>query len=115
MEECGHIPVSDSQRVEAANARGRQRYCAGFKQLIVDQALKPSMSTAGLAMRNQINSNRLRRWVLLRTRHAHLTSASRLLPVTVARDPAPAAAVSGSRSGIEIELGGAPDAWPHER
>jgi transposase len=107
MEDSGHIPVWDGQRVEGANARGRQRYCAGFKQWIVDQALKPGVSTAGLAMRNQINANRLRRWVLLRTRRAHLAPALRLMPVTVAHERAPVATMSGSQPGIEIELGGA--------
>jgi transposase-like protein len=65
MEDCGHIPVWSGQRVERTNARGRHRYCVPFKAWIVEKALQPGMSTAGLAMRNQVNANQLRRWVKL--------------------------------------------------
>ncbi len=105
MEDCGHIPEWGGQRVERTNARGRHRYCAAFKEWIVEQALKPGMSSAGLAMRNQVNANQLRRWVLLHRRHADLPPGPRLLPVTLAPEPTPAVAVNRPPCVIEIELG----------
>ena len=61
------------ERITRTNARGRHSYCPPFKALIVEHALKPSMSTAGLAMRNEVNANQLRRWAKLhRLREAGL-------------------------------------------
>ena len=105
MEDSGHIPVFAGQRVARTNARGRHRYCEPFKTWLVEQALKPGMSTAGLAMRNQINANQLRRWVLLHRRCEVVGPVTRLLPVTVA--PELAVAVNPPQPGIEIEFGGA--------
>jgi transposase len=107
MEDCGHIPVWGGQRVERTNARGRHRYCAPFKEWIVEQARRPGISTAGLAMRNQVNANQLRRWVQLYRRCAGVEPQPGLLPVVVAREPALAAAVNQPQASIEIELGGA--------
>ena len=109
MDECGHIPVWAGQRVERTNARGRNTYCEAFKDWMVEQALRPGMSVAGLAMRNQVNANQLRRWALLHRRCPKDASAAHaLLPVTIAAQdvalPVP------SRAGgttVEIELAGA--------
>jgi transposase-like protein len=112
MEECGHIPVWGGQRVERTNVRGRHSYCAAFKAWMIEQAMRPQMSMAGLAMRNQVNANQLRRWVKLHRQGARgaATTAARLLPVTIAV-PAPAvpAAACPDRAAptIEIELAGA--------
>lgn len=85
MEGCGHIPVWAGQRVERTNARGRHAYCAAFKAWIVEQAMQPGMSMAGLAMRNQVNANQLRRWVTLHRRGTgDVAAAVKLLPVTIA-------------------------------
>ena len=65
MEHCGDMPVWSGQRVERTNVRGPHSYCAPFKSWIVEQALQPGRSLAGLAMRNQVNANQLRRWVKL--------------------------------------------------
>ena len=48
MEDRGHIPVLTGPRVERTNVRGRQSYCAPFKTWIVEQAMLPGMSMAGL-------------------------------------------------------------------
>ena len=85
MEDSGHIPVWSEQRVERTNARGRHTYCEPFKAWIVGQALRPGMSVAGLAMRNQVNANQLRRWVMLHQR-AWPAPSQALLPVTIARE-----------------------------
>ena len=107
MEDCGHMPVWTGQRVERTNARGRHRYCEAFKVWIVEEALKPGMSTAGLAMRNQVNANQLRRWVLLHGKREAETSLPRLLPVTVTPEPAQKVAINQPAQSIEIELAGA--------
>jgi transposase-like protein len=105
MEDSGHIPVWTGQRVERTNAGGRHRYCEPFKTWVVEQALTPGMSTAGLAMRNQINANQLRRWMLLHRRREGVVLPQRLLPVA---DQAPRVTGLGQQEpGIEIELGGA--------
>jgi len=108
MEASGHIPEWTGQRVVRTNARGRNSYCEPFKAWLIEQALKPGMSMAGLAMRNQVNANLLRRWVQLH----HLdvdkaASAPRLLAVTVAPQPVKATAAIQPQPCIEIELGGA--------
>jgi transposase-like protein len=103
MEGCGHIPVWTEQRVERTNARGRHRYCAPFKTWIVEQALQPGMSVAGLAMRNEINANQLRRWIKLRVHEGVGAPAARLLPVTIAAPSVPMG-VSGRSSGAPVEI-----------
>jgi transposase len=52
MEACGHNPVWEGQRVERTNARGRHTYVPAFKRWIVEQAMRPGMSVAGLALSN---------------------------------------------------------------
>lgn len=108
MEDCGHIPVWSGQRVERTNARGRHRYCVPFKAWIVQKALQPGMSTAGLAMRNQVNANQLRRWVKLHRQGTGGFAAAKLLPVTLAPHGVMAPTTSrSSGSSVEIELAGA--------
>ena len=104
MEDSGHIPVWTEQRVQRTNARGRHYYCEPFKAWIVEQAMKPGMSMAGLAMRNQVNANQLRRWVQLHRRDGE-AAATRLLPVTVATQEVPMRVPSCSQDiPVEIEL-----------
>lgn len=109
MENCGHIPVWSGPRVLRTNVRGRHIYCEPFKSWIVEQAMQPGMSMAGLAMRNQVNANQLRRWVKLHGQGAGgEATAARLLPVTIASHSAMVPATT-CRAGapLEIELGGA--------
>ena len=109
MEACGHIPVWSGQRVERTNVRGRHTYCEPFKSWMVEQAVVPGMSLAGLAMSNQVNANQLRRWVQLHgKRSAGPATASRLLPVTVVAQDAPTCTAPSDTGGtVEIELAGA--------
>jgi transposase len=95
--------------VERTNARGRHTYCAPFKAWIIEQAMQPGMSMAGLAMRNQVNANQLRRWVTLHRRGTGAVAATaRLLPVTIASDGVVAPATTCSAGApVEIELGSA--------
>ncbi|MFM8769951.1 MAG: IS66-like element accessory protein TnpA [Rubrivivax sp.] len=94
------------------NAAGRRAYNPEFKAWIVEQACVPGMTVAGLAMRNQVNANQLRHWVLLhqRGRSSAQTASPRLLPVTVADDSRSAGwpgAVPGRAAPVEIEWAGA--------
>lgn len=47
-------------RVERTNARGRHSYCAPSKTWIIEQAMEPRMSMAGVAMRSQVQHLALR-------------------------------------------------------
>jgi transposase len=108
MEDCGHIPVWSGQRVERTNARGRHAYCAPFKAWIVEQAMQPLMSMAGLAMRNQVNANQLRRWVTLHRRGTcDVAAAVKLLPVTIAAHGVVPTTTRSTGAPVEIELAGA--------
>lgn len=112
MEGNGHIPIWQGQSVLRTNAAGRRAYNPEFKAWIVEQACVPGMTVAGLAMRNQINANQLRHWVLLhqRGRSSAQTASPRLLPVTVADDSRSAGwpgAVPGRAAPVEIEWAGA--------
>ena len=108
MEDCGHIPVFAGQRVERTNARGRHRYCEPFKTWIVELAVRPGMSMAGLAMRNQVNANQLRRWVKLHGYGIGGMTASKLLPVTIAKHSAvPPTTNCAAGAPVEIEVAGA--------
>ena len=103
MDDSGHMPVWTGQRVERTNARGRHRYTPAFKAWIVEQALVPGMSVSGLAMRNQVNANQLRRWVTLRQR-ARMAPAPALLPVAVVAPTLPSSALDGHV--IELDVAG---------
>ena len=108
MQACGHTAVWSGQRKLRTNARGRHTYLPEFKRWIVEQALQPGVSLAGLAMGNQVNANQLRRWVQLHGKRADAPAAAeRLLPVTIAAAPMAVTASSGAEVAIEIELAGA--------
>ena len=110
MDDCGHIPAWTGERVQRTNVRGCHCYCEDFKAWIVEQAMRPGMSMAGLAMRNQVDANQLRRWVQLHRRQAHFqTSSARLLAVTVQAQTMTAPIPRDQRSvqvnaAVEIEL-----------
>ncbi len=88
---------------------GKRIFSIAFKVWLVDQASRPGVSVAGLALRNGVNANQLRHWMRLE----HLRSAAsapRMLPVTIAPAPEPAppmTPIEAQPSAIEIELGGA--------
>lgn len=111
MEVNGHIPIWQGLSVLRTNAAGRRAYNPDFKAWIVEQACQPGMSVAGLAMRNQVNANQLRHWVLLHQRGRSSTQAApRLLPVTVADDAQMAARPGdfpGRSAPVEIQWAGA--------
>ena len=109
MQDSGHTPDWQGERVERVKANGKRVFSTAFKVWLVRQAALPGVSVAALAMRHEINANQLRRWMRLE----HLAQPTRppaILPVTVvpqecAREPAvaPLEAVLP----IEIEFAGA--------
>jgi transposase len=108
MEACGHIPIWSGQRVERTNDRGRHTYCALFKAWIVEKAMQPGVSVAGLAMSNQVNANQLRRWVKLHGDGMGGVTASKLFPVTIAEHSTVAPTTScAAGAPVEIEVAGA--------
>lgn len=105
MEACGHTPVWEGQRVERTNARGRHTYVPAFKRWIVEQARRPGMSVAGLALSNQVNANQLRRWVQLHGKaSAGSNCAATLLPVTIVPQTVSAAPERLPAVAVEIEV-----------
>lgn len=107
MQACGHTPIWSGERVLRTNARGRHMYLPAFKRWIVEQAMQPGMSMAGLAMSNQVNANQLRRWVQLHGVRQLAPATPQLLPVTIASElPASTAVVSNAGIPVEIELDG---------
>ena len=64
---------------------------------------------AGLAMRNQVNANQLRRWVKLHREDqgGALTTTAQLLPVTIAARGVTMLTNGSTSAPVEIELAGA--------
>ena len=70
---------------------GKRIYVSAFKAWLVEQALKPEVSVAGLALRHGVNANQLRSWMKL---EHWQSSPHTLLPVTVVADARPAEVVA---------------------
>ncbi|WP_354320355.1 transposase [Pseudacidovorax sp. 1753] len=102
MQDSGHIPIWPGERFKSTNARRRHRYHAAFKDWIVQQPQLPGMSLAGLAMRNQINANQLRRWVVVLQRPRGAEPSPLMLPVTLAAAPLPTSVAASPRACIEL-------------
>jgi len=109
MKDCGHNPEWPGASVERVMRNGKRIFTTAFKVWLVEQASKPGVSVAGLALRHGVNANQLRHWMRL----GHLRSAAevpRMLAVTIAPVPEVAQAtmpIEARSSVIEIELGGA--------
>ena len=108
MQACGHTPIWSGQRTLRTNARGRHTYLPEFKHWMVERALQPGMSLAGLAMGNQVNANQLRRWVQLHGKRGDTpAAAARLLPVMIAAASTAVTSAPRAEVAVEIELAGA--------
>ena len=87
---------------------GKRIYVSAFKAWLVEQALRPEVSVAGLALRHGVNANQLRSWMKL---EHWQSSPPTLLPVTVVADARPAEVVATTNARqpetvMEIEVGG---------
>jgi transposase len=65
MQDSGRRSEWMGQTVERVLSNGKRVFSAPFKAWLVDEAIKPGTSVAGLALRHGINANLLRRWMLL--------------------------------------------------
>ena len=109
MQDSGHTPEWSGPKVERTMRNGKRIYVSAFKAWLVEQALKPGVSVAGLALRNGVNANQLRSWMKL---EHWQSSTPTLLPVAVVAEPQPvevtAAASARQPTGVmEVELCGA--------
>jgi len=87
---------------------GKRLYASSFKAWLVEQANKPGVSVAALALRHGINANQLRHWMKLG--HWQCAAPS-LLAVTVVPEAVSSATPlerpSHQAGTIEIEVSGA--------
>jgi transposase len=107
MQDSGHTSEWNGERVERVKANGKRVFSTAFKSWLVEQAGRPGVSVAALAMRHEINANQLRRWMRL----DHLVPPARapaVLPVVLAPQPCglePAAAIpQPARVSLPIEM-----------
>jgi len=93
--------------VRGHRRNGRTVYDREAKRELVRRVLQPGVSLAGTALAHGINANLLRRWVVLETGKASRAARreASLLPVAVAAEPKPDAAML--EGWIEIVLAGA--------
>jgi len=59
---------SGSLRVVQVLGNGKRRFDPVEKERLIDTALEPGVSIAGLALAHGVNANQLRNWVALRRR-----------------------------------------------
>jgi len=106
MQDSGHTPDWPGASVERVMRNGKRIFTTAFKTWLVEQAARPGVSVAGLAMKHGVNANQLRRWMKLQ----HLRGTSpvpALLPVTICESPAREAVPPSYVPTIEIEVAGA--------
>ena len=89
--------------VEKVDAAGRRWYTDGFKSDIVAQCLSPGASLAGVAVRNGLNPNLVRRWI--KGVQAQTRKLAPLLPVVLPVTACESASVDAPRDGIEVRIG----------
>lgn len=112
MQDSGHTSEWNGERVERVKANGKRVFSTAFKSWLVEQARRPGISVAALAMRHEINANQLRRWMRL-DHSVPPARAPAVLPVVLepqlcGQEPAVAVPQPARASlPIEIEVGGA--------
>lgn len=106
MQESGHTPDWQGQAVERVLSNGKRIFSSAFKRWLVEQASRPGVSVAGLALRFSVNANQLRRWIKLDAQVQ--THSPAILPVTLVQPGAHAVCMAPlPRAPIEVEIGGA--------
>lgn len=109
MQDSGHTPEWNGPTVERVMRNGKRIYVSAFKAWLVEQARKPGVSVAGLALRHDVNANQLRSW--MRLEHWQSLPPT-LLPVAVVSDARTAEVVAATNAHqpngvMEVELCGA--------
>jgi transposase len=108
MQSSGHTPDWSGPSVERVMRNGKRIYVLAFKTWRVEQASRPGVSVAGLALRHGVNANQLRRWMKLRSLQRS-AAPSLMLPVSLIGTPMAAepTTLPPPSAVIEIELAGA--------
>ena len=89
---------------------GRNYYDPKAKRELIEAAMRPGVSVAGIALRHGINANLLRNWIRLQQRQRGAGTAGvalpAFIPVVAARPTAKAAAglVARLPNGVRLEL-----------
>lgn len=117
--------VSGPLRVTKVLRNGKRRFDPVEKDRLIDAALEPGVSVAGLALAHGINANQLRNWVRLRRDRKAADKALTAMPISaplafipvvetapIARAPAPSARPTLPRvrlkaslpNGVRVEL-----------
>lgn len=60
--------ISGQLRVMRVLRNGKRRFDPAEKERLIDAALEPGVSVAGLALEHGVNTNQLRNWITLRRR-----------------------------------------------
>ena len=105
-----------SLRVTKVLSNGKRRFDPVEKERLIDAALEPGISIAGLALAHGINANQLRNWVKLRRERPagrKLTDMANSAPpafvpvvaaATVAQSPAPSSRPTSPRPRLKATL-----------
>lgn len=72
--------LSGPLRVTKILRNGKRRFDPADKERLIDAALEPGVSVAGLALEHGINANQLRNWVALRRRRQEAENALTVTP-----------------------------------
>lgn len=114
--------ISGQLRVVRVLRNGKRRFDPVEKERLIDAALEPGVSVAGLALEHGVNANQLRNWVKLRQDALTvlpICAASTFIPVVeaapIARPPATTGRPTSPRvrlkaslpNGVRLELEGA--------
>jgi len=59
------VNTSDADTQDVDGRRRRRRHSAAFKAAVIAQCRRPGVSIAAVALRNRLNANLLRRWVVM--------------------------------------------------
>jgi transposase len=67
-------------RVTKVLRNGKRRFDPVEKERLIDAALEPGVSVAGLALEHGVNANQLRNWITLRRRRREAGNALTVVP-----------------------------------
>lgn len=74
------VGISGQLKVVRILSNGKRRYDPVDKDRLIDAALEPGVSIAGLALAHGINANQLQNWIRLRQRRQGSEKASAVVP-----------------------------------
>lgn len=72
--------ISGPLRVVRVLRNGKRRFDPADRERLIDAAVEPGVSVAGLALEHGINANQLRNWIALRRRRQEAENALTVTP-----------------------------------